>query len=74
MLKGILGSIVLLFSPLSTDSLASLINFPGKNLGPMLDYLHSILDAQKDAQSASTTLHFVTSFLILSDALIDGFR
>ena len=44
MLKGILGSIVLLFSPLSADSLASLINFPGRNLRPMLDYLHSVLD------------------------------
>ena len=44
MLRGILGSIVLLFSPLSADSLASLINFPGKNLRPMLDHLHSILD------------------------------
>ncbi len=43
-LKGILGSIILLFSPLSADSLASLIDFPGKNLGPMLDHLHSILD------------------------------
>ncbi len=46
-LKGILGSIVLLFSPLSADSLATLINFPGKNLGPMLDNLHSILDIPK---------------------------
>ena len=46
-LKGILGSIVLLFSPLSAESLASLINFPGKNLEPMLDHLHSILDIPK---------------------------
>ena len=44
MLKGILGSIVLLFSSLSADSLASLINFPGGNLRPMLEYLHSVLD------------------------------
>ena len=47
MLKGILGSIVLLFSPLSADSLASLIDFPGGDLRPMLDYLHSVLDVPK---------------------------
>ena len=46
-LKRILGNIVLLFSPLSTDSLASLINFPGKDLGTMLENLHSILDIPK---------------------------
>ena len=43
-LRGILGSIVLLFSPLSADSLASLINLPKEHLSPMLDHLHSILD------------------------------
>ena len=43
-LKEILGSIVLLFSPLSAHSLASLIYLPGENLIPMLDRLHSILD------------------------------
>ena len=47
MLKGILGSIVLLFSPLSADSLASLIDFPGGDLRPMLDYLYSVLDVPK---------------------------
>ena len=56
MLNEILGSIVLLFSPLSADSLASLINFPGQNLRPMLDHLHSILPIP-NGQTCPIRLH-----------------
>ena len=43
-LKRIIGGIVLLFSSISANSLASLIDLHGENLRPMLDHLHSILD------------------------------
>ena len=48
MLRKILGSIVLLFSPLSIDSLASLINFSREDLRQTLDHLHSILEVPKE--------------------------
>ena len=44
MLREILGSIVCLFSPLSADSLATLINLSGEDLRQTLENLHSILD------------------------------
>ena len=47
-LKKILSSIVLLFSPLSSDSLASLINVPGEDLRQTLEHLHSILDVPEE--------------------------
>ena len=55
-LKEILGSIVLLFSSVSADSLAILINHPRENLRPMLDHLHSILDIPI-GQSCPIRLH-----------------
>ena len=55
-LKEILGSIVLLFSSVSADSLAILINHPGENLRLMLDHLHSILDIPI-GQSCPIRLH-----------------
>ena len=56
LLRESLGSIVLLFSPLSIDSLASLINRPGKDLRQTLDHLHSILEAP-ERQSCPIRLH-----------------
>ena len=44
MLGEILGSIVCLFSPLSADSLATLIGLSGEDLRQTLENLHSILD------------------------------
>ena len=44
MLREILGSIVCLFSPLSADSLATLINISEEDLRHTLEHLHSILD------------------------------
>ena len=44
MLREILGSIVCLFSPLSANSLATLIKFSGEDLRHTLEHLHSILD------------------------------
>ena len=46
-LRKILGSIVILFSPLSADSLASLINLPGEDLKKTLGHLHAILDVPR---------------------------
>ena len=43
MLREILGSIVCLFSPLSANSLATLINFSGEDLRRTPESLHSIL-------------------------------
>lgn len=56
LLRETLGSIVFLFSPLFIDSLASLINCPGKALKQTLDYLHSILEALK-RQTCLIRLH-----------------
>ena len=44
MLRDILGSIVLLFSPLSADSLVRMINYSREDLEQTLEHLHSILD------------------------------
>ena len=43
-LREILGSLVCLFSPLSVDSLATLINISGEDLRRTLESLHSILE------------------------------
>ena len=56
MLKKILGSIVLLFSPLSADSLASLINLPGEYLRQTLEHLHSVIDVP-EGQVCPIRLH-----------------
>jgi hypothetical protein len=44
MLRRILGSIVILFSPLSADSLANLLHLPKEDVDQTLEDLHSILD------------------------------
>jgi hypothetical protein len=47
MLRDILGSIVTLFSPLSTDSLSRLRGIPIDDIDEMLEDLHAILDIPK---------------------------
>ena len=47
-LREILGSVVILFSPLPTDSLASLLHLPKEDVGQTLEDLHSILDVPED--------------------------
>ena len=47
-LRGTLGSIVILFSSLSTISLARLLHISKIDIGHTLDNLHSILDVPKD--------------------------
>ncbi|KAF1808535.1 WD40 repeat-like protein [Eremomyces bilateralis CBS 781.70] len=48
MLRQILGSIVLLLSPLSSPSLGRLIRLPTKDIDQTLDDLHAILDIPED--------------------------
>jgi hypothetical protein len=56
MLKCLLGSIVTLFSPLSTQSLGRLINASKQEVDQTLDDLHSILEIPKD-QTCPLRLH-----------------
>jgi hypothetical protein len=56
MLKVILGSIVVLFSPLSADSLRNLLHLPKEDVDQTLEDLHSILDVPDD-QSRPIRLH-----------------
>jgi hypothetical protein len=62
--RKVLGSIVILLSPLSVASLAKLINISGTRITSMLEKLHAILEIPKDATSFSvyTILHFATSY------------
>ena len=55
-LRTTLGTIVILFSPLSLLSLARLLRMPPQNVGQTLDDLHSILDIPED-QSLPIRLH-----------------
>ncbi|KAH9203354.1 hypothetical protein DL95DRAFT_472452 [Leptodontidium sp. 2 PMI_412] len=55
-LKCLLGSIVTLFSPLSTQSLSKLINTSQEEVGQTLDDLHAILDIPRD-QTCPIRLH-----------------
>jgi hypothetical protein len=48
LLRHILGSIVVLFSPLSADSLARLLNIAKEDINQSLEDLHAILDIPKD--------------------------
>src|ERR1700750_1712966 len=48
MLKSLLGSIVTLRSPLSTQCLSQLLNSPQVEVNQILDDLHSILNIPKD--------------------------
>jgi hypothetical protein len=56
MLKSLLGSIVTLFSPLSTQSLSKLVNTSREEVNQTLDDLHAILDIPKD-QTCPLRLH-----------------
>jgi hypothetical protein len=56
MLRGILGSIVVLFSPLSADSLTNLLHLPKEDVDQTLEDLHSILDLPGD-QARPIHLH-----------------
>jgi hypothetical protein len=55
-LKSLLGSIVTLFSPLSTQSLSKLVNPSQQEVDQTLDDLHAILDIPKD-QTCPLRLH-----------------
>jgi hypothetical protein len=48
MLRDILGSIIILFFPLSADSLSRLLSIIKRKIDRALEGLHSILDIQKD--------------------------
>jgi hypothetical protein len=48
LLRKTIGAIILLFTPLSACSLASLLNMQGKTIIQTLDDLHSILDIPRD--------------------------
>src|SRR4051812_14935416 len=56
MLRHVFGSIVLLFSPLSADSLSRLLNMQKQNIDQTLQDLHSILDIPED-QTRPLRLH-----------------
>jgi hypothetical protein len=56
MLRGILGSIVVLFFPLSADSLTHLLCLPNEDVSQTLEDLHSILDVPDD-QARPIRLH-----------------
>jgi hypothetical protein len=56
MLRQILGSIVILFSPLSISSLSKLLRVVKEDINQTLDDLHSVLDVPKD-QTQPLRLH-----------------
>jgi hypothetical protein len=49
MLRQVLGSIVLLFSPLSTHSLSELLHIAGNGVDQAVEDLHSVLDVPKES-------------------------
>jgi hypothetical protein len=57
MIKGVLGSIVVLFSPLSLKSLSNLLSKPEKDLTWTMNDLHALLDIPKDAKHAVRLHH-----------------
>lgn len=69
LLRGTLGAIVILFSPLSVVSLAQLLNIPQKDVELTLAGLHSILDIPQD-QARPVHLHHPS----LRDFLLDKDR
>ena len=69
MLRQILGSIAVLFSPLSICSLSSLLCITKEDIGQTLEDLHSILDIQKD-QNQLLRLHHPS----FRDFLLDNTR
>jgi hypothetical protein len=56
MLRHMLGSIVVLFSPLSANSLGRLLRVPKEDVGQTLEDLHAILDIPED-QKCPIRLH-----------------
>ena len=69
MLKEALGTIVILFSPLSASSLARLLYIPEQNIYAILEDLHSILDIPQDPSQSIRLYH--SSF---RDFLLDSQR
>lgn len=61
-LKEVLGSIAILFSPLSADSLANLLQSHERHVNETLADFHTILNipSQRTGRSNYTILHFVT--------------
>jgi NACHT domain len=57
MIKSLLGSIITLRSPLSTQTLSHLLNSPHAKVNQILDHLHSILDIPKDSSHALRLHH-----------------
>jgi isoleucyl-tRNA synthetase len=74
MLKHILGSIVVLLSPLSTFLLSRLLHLPREDVNRTFEDLYATLIFQRTrlARSAYTTLHFVTSCSTKADVGISG--
>ena len=56
-LREILGSIVILFSPLSAHSLTNLLGLPKDDVNQTLEDLHSILDVPEDQARPIRLLH-----------------
>jgi hypothetical protein len=72
-LKSLLGSIVTLFSPLSTQSLSKLVNISQDEVDQTLDDLHAILDIPKDL-SCPLRLHHPSfrDFLLNKERCVDS--
>jgi NACHT domain len=72
MLRHFLGSIVVLFSPLSANCLSRLLHITKRNLERVLNDLHAILDIPKD-QTRSLRLHHPSfrDFLLDKDRCSD---
>ena len=62
----IIGSIITLESPLSTKSLAKLLNVPRKNIDRQLNLMHSVIDVPSDPNLPVRLLH-----LSFRDFLVD---
>jgi hypothetical protein len=71
-LRKVLGSVVSLSSPLSANSLATLLHMPKQDVDQTLEDLHSILDIPriKPAYSVYIILHFVTFYSMNIGAVI----
>jgi hypothetical protein len=72
-LKSLLGSIVTLFSPLSTQSLSKLVRTSQKEVDQTLDDFHAILDIPKD-QTYPLRLHHPSfrDFLLNKERCVDS--
>jgi hypothetical protein len=66
--REIIGSIIILADPLSTSSLASLLNISKEDIDSRLHYLHSVLNVPSDPDSPVRLLHLsFRDFLLDSD-------